>query len=66
LVLKNKIIRNMSTPESRKFWEEVEKSAAETALWLAWKKAGIELNPYVYETYKGYGIRHAPRKINSK
>lgn len=38
-----KIHRNMSTPESRAFWESVEKSAAGVSSWPSWKKAGINI-----------------------
>jgi hypothetical protein len=36
-----KIVRNMSTPESRDFWESIERSSAEVRQWPAWKRAGI-------------------------
>ena len=35
--------RNMSTPESRAFWESAEKSAAEVQTWPDWKRAGINV-----------------------
>ena len=38
-----KILRNMSTEESRTFWETVENSAAEVEGWPAWKRAGINV-----------------------
>jgi len=34
-----KIQRNMSTPESREFWEHAEKTAKEVEDWPEWKKA---------------------------
>ena len=33
------IRRNMSTPEARKFWANVDASAAEVYTWPAWKMA---------------------------
>ena len=36
-----KIVRNMSTPEARAFWENVEKTAAEVRKWPAWKRGGL-------------------------
>lgn len=40
-----KILRNMSTEESRNFWETAERSAAEVETWPAWKRAGINVAP---------------------
>ncbi len=40
-----KILRNMSTAESRNFWETAERSAAEVETWPAWKRAGINVAP---------------------
>ena len=37
------IYRDLSTPESREFWAQAEKSAAEVATWPAWKRAGINV-----------------------
>lgn len=34
-----KIVRNMSTPEARKFWREAEENAREVATWPWWKRA---------------------------
>lgn len=42
-VLRAKVERNMSTPESRAFWKSAKKSAAEVASWPAWKRAGINV-----------------------
>jgi hypothetical protein len=39
-----KIVRNMSTPESRKFWEDAGKASAEVATWPDWKRAGINVS----------------------
>jgi hypothetical protein len=36
-----KVLRNMSTPESREFWAGVERSAAVVRQWPSWKRAGI-------------------------
>lgn len=36
-----KITRDISTPESREFWESAVRAAAEVADWPAWKRAGI-------------------------
>ena len=38
-----RISRNMSTPESRKYWFTVDQSAAEVATWPDWKRAGINV-----------------------
>lgn len=38
-----KIVRNMTTAESRAFWETAEKSAPEVQEWPAWKRAGINV-----------------------
>lgn len=36
-----KIVRNMSTPESRAFWQSAERNAIEVRTWPAWRRAGI-------------------------
>jgi hypothetical protein len=36
-----KIGRNMSTAESRAYWETVEQSSREVSQWPAWKRAGV-------------------------
>jgi hypothetical protein len=36
-----KIVRNLSTEESRKFWHHAEEAAAEICSWPDWKRAGI-------------------------
>lgn len=38
-----KIVRNMSTAESRNFWETAERAASEVGQWPAWKRAGINV-----------------------
>lgn len=38
---RGRLVRNMDTPESRKFWEDVERTAAEVRTWPDWKRAGI-------------------------
>jgi hypothetical protein len=38
-----KILRNMSTEESRVFWESAERTAAVVEQWPAWKRAGINV-----------------------
>lgn len=38
-----KIVRDMSTPESCKFWETAKKAAAEVQTWPDWKRAGINV-----------------------
>lgn len=38
-----KILRNMSTEESRVFWKSAESTAAEVEQWPAWKRAGINV-----------------------
>jgi hypothetical protein len=35
--------RNMSTPETRRFWEHAERCAAKVATWPEWKKGGVVL-----------------------
>jgi len=37
------IVRNMSTPECREFWESAERAAAEAETWPDWKRAGINV-----------------------
>lgn len=51
-----KIIRNMSTPESRAFWKSAEETAAEVATWPCWKRAGINMSQ----------LRDTPRPMPSK
>jgi hypothetical protein len=41
-----KIVRNMSTPESREFWEGIERSSIEVRQWPAWKRAGINVSQF--------------------
>ena len=36
-----KLVRNLSTPESREFWAGIERSSAEVQQWPSWKRAGI-------------------------
>lgn len=36
--LRKKLRKNLSTPESRKFWEDVKKSANEVKKWPKWKR----------------------------
>ncbi len=36
----NGLKKNKDTEESRKFWEYVEKTAAEVSIWPDWKKGG--------------------------
>jgi len=38
-----KIIRNMSDPSSRAFWESTKRSASGVQQWPDWKKAGINV-----------------------
>lgn len=33
------VVRDMSTPENRAFWGDVERAAAEVATWPAWERA---------------------------
>jgi hypothetical protein len=44
-----KIVRNMSTPESRAFWERIERSALEIQHWPAWRRAGINVSQFRQE-----------------
>lgn len=39
-----KIVRNMSTVESRAFWETAERAAHEIQQWPAWKRSGINVS----------------------
>ena len=48
-----KIVRNMSTAESRNFWESAERGASEVQSWPAWKRAGINVAP----------LREEPREV---
>lgn len=38
-----RIVRNLTTDESRDFWSAAEKVAAEVDAWPSWKKAGINV-----------------------
>jgi hypothetical protein len=38
-----KIVREMSTTESQRFWETAERAAAEVQQWPDWKRAGINV-----------------------
>jgi hypothetical protein len=40
-----KLQRNLSTPESRAFWEKAERTGAEVESWPDWKRAGINYAP---------------------
>jgi hypothetical protein len=51
-----KIIRNIFTPESKKFWEEAEQNAAIVDAWSDWKRAGINVSE----------VRSKPRTIKNK
>jgi hypothetical protein len=44
-----KIVRNLSTPESRAFWEGIERTAAEVQTWPPWKRAGINVAQFRQE-----------------
>jgi len=44
-----KIVHNMSTPESREFWESIERSAIEVRQWPTWKRAGINVAQFRQE-----------------
>jgi uncharacterized small protein (TIGR04563 family) len=48
-----KIVRNVSTPESREFWRSAEESAREVATWPDWKRAGINASQ----------LRDTPREL---
>ncbi len=41
----------MNEENNSKFWEDCKKSAKDVQEGSAWKRAGIKLNPEVYETY---------------
>jgi hypothetical protein len=38
-----RIVRNLTTDESREFWATAEKVAAQVDEWPSWKKAGINV-----------------------
>lgn len=38
-----RIVRNLTTDESRDFWSAAEKVAAEVDEWPSWRKAGINV-----------------------
>jgi len=38
-----KIKRNTSTPESKEFWDQAEKTSQEVEIWPDWKRAGINV-----------------------
>ena len=48
-----KIVRNLSTPESRAFWATAEESAREVQTWPDWKRAGINVA----------SLRSVPREV---
>lgn len=50
-----KLVRDLSTPENRAFWDGVKESAALVKDAPDWMKAGINLDPRVFETYRGRG-----------
>lgn len=39
-----KIIRNMSTPEARRYWESAKRIAAEVETWPAERRVGINVS----------------------
>src|SRR5262249_8199070 len=41
-----KIVRNMSTAESREFWDGIERSSIEVRQWPAWERAGINVSQF--------------------
>jgi hypothetical protein len=45
-----KILRNLSTPESRAWWESAERIAAMADSWPDSKRAGINVNPHRVST----------------
>lgn len=47
----SKLRRNTSDEESRRFWEGVDKGAAESEGAPSWMKAGINLNERHFHTY---------------
>ena len=47
----SKLTRNTSDPQSREFWESVDRGAAEIANAPTWMKAGITLNARQFETF---------------
>jgi hypothetical protein len=48
----SRILRDLSTDQSRSFWESAERSAAEVQSWPSWKRAGINVAD----------VRDAPRE----
>lgn len=62
-----KIVRNMSTAESRSFWETAERAASEVQEWPMWKRAGINVaqvreEPTVPSDASQAERQHAPTK----
>ena len=47
----SKLVRNTSDPESRAFWEGVDKVAGEIKGAPSWMRAGITVNAQHFETY---------------
>lgn len=47
--MSKKIIRDLSTPEKRAYWAEIEKTAAEVRTWPDWKRAGINVKQMLDE-----------------
>jgi hypothetical protein len=53
--------RNMSTPESRAYWEGVERRRAERATWPDWKRAGITVASEHWAQLRAADARSARR-----
>lgn len=48
-----KIVRNMSSDDTRAFWSSVEDSAREVAGWPAWRRAGINVAQTLAQDRRG-------------
>ncbi len=56
-----RIVRNLTTEESREFWATAEKVAAQVDEWPSWKKAGINVADLRTEARQAPEIRSITR-----
>ena len=56
--------KKVAADESKRFWDDVEKSAEKIRSEPDWMKAGITLNPANYTTFtkSGYAVTDSSRK----
>ncbi len=56
----SRILRDLSTEQSRSFWESAERSAAEVESWPPWKRAGINVAEMREEAREQPDVESAP------